>query len=666
MANMAPEKRIKELREKLHKYNTAYYDNDSPLVSDYEYDDLMRELIGLEHDYPQFQSADSPSQKVGGTALAAFAPVNHKRHLLSLENAFSKEDIAGFLTRIEKSGAKPVFTVEPKIDGLTIAVTYKNGKFFSAATRGNGVTGENVTANAAVIKAIPQMLKEPLPELTVRGEVYMPKNNFVLLNQEREEDGEPLFANPRNAAAGSLRQLDPRITARRRLEVFFYDVIAGPEYQSQHELLDRLSALGLPVNEERKVIGSLDEICGYLEEMTQKRHLLSYDIDGMVIKLDSIPQRDLLGTTVKYPKWAIAYKFPPEEAETVVEDIIIGVGRTGALTPTAVLRPVFLAGSTISRATLHNEDNIREKDIRIGDHVYVHKAGDVIPEVASVIKNSRTGKEKIFSMPRFCPECGSPALRPEGESVRRCLNIDCPARLYESIIHFASKPAMDIDGMGPGVIRKLLDSNCINNIVDIYDLDKEKLLKLEGFAAVSAEKLLSAVEKSKKRPLSALLFALGIRHVGEKAGKVLSSSFPDMEHIIAADKDTLTAIPEIGEIIAQSIIDYFRSDSNRELVKNLEKHGVNMLGQPIIPAGKQPLSGLVFVITGTLENMSREEAKALIEHNGGKTSSSISKKTDYLLAGANPGSKLAKANELNVPVIDLKRLQAMLEPADAN
>ncbi|MBQ1501631.1 MAG: NAD-dependent DNA ligase LigA [Firmicutes bacterium] len=667
MNELEAKNRISELREQLTKYNEAYYEKDAPLVEDYEYDMLMKELAALEEAYPQFITEDSPSRRVGGTAAAAFAPVHHARPLLSLENAFNENDIAAFFTRLVKSGIEaPVFTVEPKMDGLTIAVTYRNGRFISAATRGDGVTGENVTANAAAIKAIPELLTEEIPVLTVRGEVYMPKRNFAELNTEREDNGEPAFANPRNAAAGSLRQLDPHVTASRRLEVFFYDVIEGGDFLGQDQMLERLASLGLPVNEERRRASDLSGIMAYIGEMTERRHDLPYDIDGMVIKLDDIRARDEIGATAKYPRWAIAYKFSPERAETVVENIVIGVGRTGALTPAAELKPVFLAGSTISRATLHNEDNVRDKDIRIGDHVLIQKAGDVIPEVVMSLPEKRDGTEREFVMPAFCPVCGNAAVRPEGEAVRRCLNVDCPARLYESLIHFASKKAMDIDGMGQGVIRKLLDAGLLTDIVSIYHLQREKVAELGGFGDLSADNLLKAVEASKERPLSCLLFALGIRHVGERAGKVLASSFADIDELMSADKAQLTAIPEIGEIIADSVVEFFGISGNRLLIDRLRQCGVNMTGESAKNTGGDELAGLTFVITGTLAGMSREEAKAFIEENGGKVSSSVSKKTSYLLLGEDPGSKLAKAESLGVPSLSLEDLRAMVEGGSAN
>ena len=668
MSEAEAKTRIDYLKQEIAKHNKAYYVEDAPLISDFEYDALMEELKSLERAFPQFLDPDSPTQKVGGEALPAFATVHHPQPLLSLENAFSRDDIEAFITRLQKAGLTSLaFTVEPKMDGLTLSISYKNGKFSAAATRGDGITGENVTANAKAIKAIPRKLKENIAELTVRGEAYMPKHIFAELNTEREENGESLFANPRNAAAGSLRQLDPKITASRRLSIFCYDIISSQGFApiSQQQLLTGLSDLGLPVNPERRLCYTVDDIMEYIEEISTKRHKLPYDIDGMVIKLDNIANRASLGATGKFPRWAIAYKFPPEQAETTVEDIIIGVGRTGAMTPSAVLTPVFLAGSTISRATLHNEDNIKDKDIRIGDRVLIQKAGDVIPEVVKVLTDKRNGTEQPFVMPLNCPECGTPSIRPVGEAVRRCPNVYCPARLYESIVHFVSKNAMDIDGMGPSVVKTLLDNGLIHHIDDLYHLDKSAIIALPGFGELSADNLLRSIEKSKQQPLSRILFALGIRHVGERAGKVLSSHFADIDDLIAADEDSLNSIPEIGPVIAKSIVDFFHEERNLLLIERLKNSGLNFHGEKNTVSDDLPLSGQVFVISGTLPGMIRDEAKDLIERNGGKTSSSVSKKTSYLLLGANPGSKFDKAQSLGIPTITIEELQQRLNKENA-
>ena len=654
-------KRIEALRAEIKQHNVAYYQLQEPQISDYAYDLLMRELVELEAQYPQFFDADSPSRRVGGVAESTFAEVTHPKAMLSLDNAFNQQEIAAFLSRLHKEGVQPEILAELKIDGLSMSVTYENGILVSAATRGNGVTGEDVTANVLAIHSLPHRLRKPAT-LTIRGEAYMPKEVFLALNQDRDENGESPFANPRNAASGSIRQLDPKVTAERQLSFFFYDILAqeGPAQISQKELLDYLAALGLPVNPKNCLCKDLEEIMGFIEEIAQERHQLAYDIDGIVLKLNDIPQRDMIGETTKFPKWAIAYKFPPEQAETVVEDIIIGVGRTGVLTPTACLTPVFLAGSTIARATLHNEDYIHEKDIRIGDHVYIQKAGDVIPEVVSVLTTARTGKERPFVMPHICPECGHTAVRLPGEAAWRCQNPDCKAKQFEQIVHFASKQAMDIDGLGPAVIRLLLDHQLISTPADIYHLKIDDLLPLERFGEKSAQNLLSAIEKSRFAPLSRLLFGLGIRHVGAKAGKILARHFADIQQLASADEEQLTAIDEIGPIIAASIREYFSNPRNQQLLTELEAAGLNTKGDVAVETKETPFSHKTVVITGTLPNISREEAKNILEAAGAKCTNSVSKKTDYVLIGENPGSKAQKAAELNIPTLTWDDVEALL------
>ncbi len=653
--------RIAELRQTLARYNQAYYEQDQPLVEDYEYDGLLRELQALEEQYPQYGDASSPTVQVGGRALAQFAPVTHPSPLLSLENAFNEEEITAFVNRLVKAGAEPVFVLEQKMDGLSLAVTYENGKLSVAATRGDGVTGENVTANVRTIQNLPHRLGQAPPLLTLRGEVYMPKAAFAALNQEREEAGEALFANPRNAAAGSLRQLDAAVTAGRNLDIFLYDIVQGEDdsCQTQEDLLLHLENLGFPVNPERKICRGVAEIMSYIAEMTEKRHQLPYDTDGIVVKLANLALRQELGMTSKYPRWAIAYKFPPEQAETTVEDIIIGVGRTGALTPTAVLTPTKLAGSVISRATLHNEDMIAAKDIRVGDRVLIHKAGDVIPEVARVLPEQRPGDSQPFVMPQVCPECGGAALRLPGEAVRRCTNPDCPAKLRELLQHFAGKKAMNIDGLGPAIINLLLEQGLVKSLPDLYRLQKEQLAALPGLGIKSAAKLLEQLEKSKEAPLGRLLFALGIRHVGERAGRVLATAFGDLDQLMVADLQTLTAIPEIGEKIAASLVAYFADPANRQQLEALRQLGLRFTAEGA-PAPAGVFSGKTFVLSGTLDGISREQATAMIEAAGGKVSGSVSKKTSYLLLGDQPGSKLAKAQELQVAVIKKEEFLALL------
>ena len=653
--------KIKQLKDKIIFHNKAYYELDAPQISDAEYDALLSELIELELAYPELLSADSPTQRVGGRRLDTFASVAHLNSLLSLDNAFGKEDLLAFDNRVRKQIANPVYMTEYKMDGLSVAITYEDGILTTAATRGDGLTGENITANALTIKSLPHKLVEKLPLLVVRGEVYMSKEKFLRINQEREDAGEPLFANPRNAAAGSLRQLDSAVTAARQLDIFVYDAIAveGCVLTSQSELLSYLERQGFAVNPARFLSGDWDNIWDFIAEAGEKRHALPYEIDGMVIKLDNIADRADIGATGKFPRWAMAYKFPAEQKETTVLDIIVGVGRTGALTPLAVLEPVIVAGSTVSRATLHNEDFIKEKDIRIGDRVIIHKAGDVIPEVVRVVTEKRTGIEKTFIMPETCPECGSKAERREGEAAWRCVNQSCPARLKEHLLHFVSRKAMDIDGMGPAVINQLLESGLVKDIADLYALRKEDLISLERMGEKSAENLINAIEQSKSLPLSRLLNSLGIRFTGERTGEILAQSFSDIDALSTADVSELVGINEIGEKIAQSLADYFADPANILLINRLRAAGLNMQGESRQASGGA-LTGLKFVITGTLEGLTREEAKSMIEGAGGNCSDSVSARTNYLLAGQNAGSKEQKAISLGIPIIDITALYDML------
>ena len=660
-------RRVEQLITELKKYREAYYQQDAPLIPDRDYDMLEQELKQLETEFPALLRPDSPTQTVGGRAEKRFAPVDHAAPLLSLEDAFDYGDLAAFRSRLVKAGAEePDLLAEPKMDGLSLAVTYRDGRFAAAATRGDGLVGEDVTANVAAIASLPKQLSRPVPLLTVRGEAYIPKTLFAQLNAEREENGETLFANPRNAAAGSIRQLDPKVTAGRNLHLYFYDIIDSqglPPVSTQRELLETLAGLGLPVNPERRLCRDFAAMTDYMEQMREQRHALEYDIDGMVFKLDQLALRPLLGATGKFPRWAIAYKVPPEQAETRVEAIEVGVGRTGALTPTAHLAPVLLAGSTISRATLHNEDNIRDKDIRIGDTVIIQKAGDVIPEVVRVLTEKRTGAEQVFSMPENCPVCGSPTLRLEGEAARRCVNESCPARLYEAIVHFVSKKAMDIDGLGPMIVRQLLDAGLVNDVAGLYDLKQEQLAVLDRLGDKSAANLTAAIDASRGRGLARLLFGLGIRHVGERAGKVLSARYRDIYELMAADEAELTAIDEIGPIMAASIAGWFAKAPNKELIRRLAEAGVDLQGEGGKETAEGALSGKTVVISGTLPGIGREEAKAMLEAHGAKVSGSVSRKTDYLLLGENPGSKLDKANALGVPAVSWEQMQALMEEA---
>ena len=657
---MAKEKiiaEVNELKDQLQKYSDAYYVNDNPLITDAEYDSLLRKLQSLENEYPELADKNSPTQKVGGKASAKFSPVNHSVQLLSLSNAFNADDLRDFDARCEKlAETKLEYVLEPKIDGLTVALTYKKGILEMAATRGDGLVGENILENALTIKDIPEKLPKAI-DLQVRGEVYMPKAAFVKLNEAREENGEGTFANPRNAAAGSLRQLDAKVTASRQLSAWIYDVLAVDEkdknFKTQFEALDFLRDLGFKVTPEITK-GNIDEIIAAVEKWQEKRHSLSYDIDGLVLKINDLQIREDLGNTAKATRGAIAYKFPAEEKETVVKDIIVGVGRTGVMTPLAILEPTWVAGSTISKATLHNEDMVRDKDIRIGDHVMIHKAGDVIPEVIRVLKEKRTGNEVPFVMPKACPECGSEAVRLEGEAAWRCTNSSCPAKIREGFVHFVSRTAMNIDGFGIAMVNQLLENGLVKNIADIYSLKFEDLVELERMGEKSANNLLSAIENSKNNPLSSLLAGLGIPMVGEKASKILAKKFGSMEKLQNVSVEELQEIPEIGEKIAKSVVAWFKESHNRDLIDQLKESGLNMAEEQTAVGEK--LSGLTFVITGTLPSMSREEAKKLIETNGGKVSGSVSKKTNYLLAGENGGSKMEKAIQYNTEIIDENRL----------
>ena len=658
------QERMAVLAVELRRHNRAYYEEDSPTVSDAAYDKLFLELRELEAAWPELAEADSPTRRVGGAALARFAQVKHPAPLLSLDNAMNGPEVEAFCARLSKAlgETEPTLLVEQKMDGLSLAITYEQGSLTMAATRGDGQIGENVTANALAIATLPKRLKEPLPLLSVRGEVYMPKAAFAELNAEREEAGETLFANPRNAAAGSLRQLDAAVTAGRNLAIFLYDILAytgaEPAPVTQEELLNYLSYLGLPVNPERRLLRTAQDLTAYIAECQEARHSLPYDTDGLVIKLNERTAREVLGATARAPRWAVAYKFPPEEAQTRVEDIIIGVGRTGALTPTAVLTPVKVAGSVISRATLHNEDMIREKDIRVGDTVLIAKAGDVIPEVLRVLTERRSGAERPFVMPLFCPECGSPAKREAGEAAWRCLNAACPARIREALEHFVSKKAMDIDGLGPAVLQLLLENGLIRDVADLYYLEEEKIAALPRLGAKSAANLLSGIERSKSLPLSRLLNALGLRYVGEKGGQLLAQAFADLEELTQASAEDLLAVEGLGEKTAAAVAEWFAAAENRALLEKLRAAGLNMLGEK--PAAGGALDNLTFVISGALPNITREEAKALIIAAGGKVTDSVSKKTSYLLLGEGGGGKAAKAEKLKIPIKNWEDLQEML------
>ncbi|GAB6170978.1 NAD-dependent DNA ligase LigA [Paradesulfitobacterium aromaticivorans] len=653
--------RLAKLRHMIEEANERYYVLDQPTMTDAEYDSLMRELLDIEHKHPEWVTPDSPSQRVGGFVAKEFPKVRHLEPLLSLDNAFDAGDLREFDRRVRSAAGPVEYVVELKIDGLTVALSYENGLLVRGATRGDGEMGEEITANVKTIPTIPLRLKETVLRLDVRGEGYMPKASFAKLNQEREEEGQPTFANPRNAAAGSLRQLNSRISAQRKLDYFTYQMLGAeePEVRSQTDVLAYLKQQGFPVNPEYKVFQNIEELISYCEGMAEARHRFPYDIDGLVIKVNDLAQQRELGFTAKSPRWAIAYKFPAEQVETVVEDIIVRVGRTGVLTPTAVLIPVPVAGSTVSRATLHNMDNIRDKDVRIGDHVILHKAGDVIPEIVRTLPEKRSGREKVFDMPERCPECSSPVVREEGEAAHRCTSITCPAQQREAVIHFVARDAMNIDGLGPAVIQQLLEAGVIKDAADLYALKFEDIIDLERMGKKSAENLLQAIADSKERGLAPLIFALGIRHVGEKAGKILAKKFGSMERLQEATADELQGIPDIGPAMAESIAHFFRQESTKDFLAKLDRAGVKMTAAE--SSRPSIFDGQSIVVTGSLQRWDRQQIEDLIEAYGGKAAGSVSKKTAFVVAGDKAGSKLAKAKELDIPVLTEEEFARLLE-----
>ncbi len=659
------EKRIKELRDLTEYYAKKYYDDDAPEISDFEYDMLMNELKSLEKEFPELVTKDSLTQKVGGTVKEGFNKVEHEVPLQSLQDVFSIEEVEDFDVRMKKlayDNKKTVsYTVETKIDGLSVSLEYKNGIFVRGATRGNGQIGEDITNNLKTIKTIPQKLTQPI-DIIVRGEVFIGKEEFEKLNEEREILEEPLFANARNAAAGSLRQLDSTITAKRPLDIFIFNVqkCDSKQFKSHHESLEFLAKLGFKVIPVRAYCKNIKEVIEQINKIGEQREDLTFGIDGAVVKIDDLAFREILGSTTKVPRWAIAYKYPPEKKETKLKDIICQVGRTGAITPMAILEPVKVAGSTISKTTLHNEDFIKEKDLKIGDTVIIQKAGDVIPEVVEVVKEKRTGEEIEFSMPEFCPVCGAPAIREEGEAVRRCINIECSAVLQRSIVHFVSKDGMDIIGMGYSIINQLIDNGLIKDISDIYKLTLEEIASLKKNGQKFASNLIEAIENSKNNDLSKLIAALGIRHVGGKSAKVLAKKYKTMNKLMNASYEELSFMEDIGEITADSIRAFFMQEQNRELIEKLKKYGVNMKYIEDETADDR-FFGKTFVLTGALEKYTRDEASNIIEKFGGKTTSSVSKKTDYVLAGEDAGSKLTKAQSLGIKVISEQEFDEMIK-----
>lgn len=662
MTKEQAKERIEELRHQIVYHREKYYVQDAPEITDSEFDALMRELEDLEKEYPEFLTTDSPSQTVGGAASEKFEKVRHVVPMGSLTDVFSKDELFDFFEKTDKEvGAEIEYVVECKIDGLSVELEYENGRFVRGATRGDGIVGENVTENLLQIDDIPKTLPEPIPYLCVRGEVYMPKSEFLRINAEREENGENTFANPRNAAAGSLRQLDSTITAERKLGIFVFNVQSSrgaAELSSHRESLDYLERLGFTVSPYRKLLSNFDDIYAEIERFNRDRANFDFDIDGAVLKVDSFKLRKALGEIANAPKWAVAYKYPPEEKRTKLLQICINVGRTGVLTPYAVLEPVHLAGTTVSKATLHNADFIAEKDIRVGDTVVVRKAGDIIPEILSSCPELRNGKGVPFTMPSVCPDCGTPVVRKDGEAAYRCPNEDCPARIVRRLRHFVSRDAMNIEGLGEAQITQLADKGLVRDASDLYSLTKEQLLTLDKVADKAADNLLQSIERSKSAGLACLIFALGIRHVGKQTAETLAAHYGTIDALTDADAETLCTLEDIGEIVADSIERYFSSEYNRLTVERLLSFGVS--GKAKIIKNGDNLADKVFVITGTLPGLSRKEASDLITSYGGKVFSSVSKNTDYLLAGADGGSKLQKAEKLGVPILSLEQLRAML------
>lgn len=677
------QKRIKELKEITAYHAKKYYDDDNPEISDFEYDMLMLELKNLEKEHPDLITVDSLTQHVGGTVKEGFEKVEHEVPLQSLQDIFDFEELYAFDERVQKVienniennnqiqfempntensiENKVKYVVETKIDGLSVALEYKNGIFVRGATRGNGLVGEDITENLKTIKNIPKKLKEPI-DIIVRGEVFIGKNEFEKMNQEREENEESLFANARNAAAGSLRQLDSKIAGSRPLDIYIFNVQKSDtvKFTSHLESLDYLEKIGFNVNPVKILCNNISETIEEINKIGDNREKLDFGIDGAVIKVDNLNFRDILGTNYKTPKWAIAYKYPPEQKETLLKDITFQVGRTGAITPMAILEPVKVAGSTISKTTLHNEDFIKEKDLKIGDTVIIQKAGDVIPEVVRVVKEKRTGTEKQISMPNKCPVCGADAIREEGESAVRCIGIECPAKQYRNIIHFASRDAMNIKGLGDSIIEELLNRKLIFNIADLYSLSLEDIASLKKNGQKFAQNLIDSINESKNNDLYRLINGLGIRHIGSKAAKQLAKRYHTMEELQKASLESLILIDDMGEIMAESVFDFFAQEQTKDLIEKLKKAGLNMNSQEI-SNNDERFKDMIFVLTGGLESYSRKEAEEIIENFGGKTSSSVSKKTTYVLAGEDGGSKLTKAQSLGIKIINEQEFISMIK-----
>lgn len=646
--------RVDELHHLLHKFNYEYHVLDNPSVPDSEYDKLLHELISIEEEHPELKTSDSPTVRVGGPPLSQFEKINHDTPMLSLGNAFNEEDLRKFDQRVRDKVSNIKYTCELKIDGLAVSLKYDNGRFVQGLTRGDGTTGENITENLKTIHAIPLKIKEPL-SIEVRGEAYMPRSSFLSLNEQKEKNGEQLFANPRNAAAGSLRQLDSKLTAKRKLDIFLYSVndLTEIEASSQSEALNNLDELGFKTNKERETFDDIEGVLSFVEKWTEKRNQLPYDIDGIVIKVDDLSQQEELGFTQKSPRWAIAYKFPAEEVLTTLLDIELSIGRTGVVTPTAILEPVRVAGTTVSRASLHNEDLIHEKDIRIGDKVVIKKAGDIIPEVIRSIVESRAEDSEVYHMPTHCPSCDHELVRIEGEVALRCINPKCPAQLVEGIIHFVSRQAMNIDGLGEKIIEQLYTHNKIKDVGDLYYLTKEDLLPLERMGEKKVQNLLTAIEASKEKSLEHLLFGLGVRHLGIKASGVIAEKFETIDRLFEAQIDDLTEIPDVGHKMAQSLVTYMENEDIQVLIEKLKKKNVNMTYTGVKQSeieGHPDFSGKTFVLTGKMTEMTRPEATNILQSYGAKVTNSVTKNTDVVIAGEEAGSKLEKAEKLNIEV----------------
>ncbi|WP_093988587.1 NAD-dependent DNA ligase LigA [Massiliimalia timonensis] len=641
--------RAQKLKDTLNEYARLYYVYDNPAVSDYDYDMMMNELKRLENEYPELITPDSPTQRVGGEALNLFEKVTHTVQMGSLQDVFSLEEIREFDERVQKTISSPEYVVEAKIDGLSVSLEYTDGIFTRGSTRGDGFVGEDVTQNLKTIGSIPLKLSQPVPFLEVRGEVYMPRKTFLELVEQQELNEEVPFKNPRNAAAGSLRQKDPKVAAKRKLDIFVFNIqqIEGKTLETHSESLDFLKELGFKVSPWYHTFSKIEDVLDDIEKIGEARGSFSFDTDGAVVKVNSLQDRELLGATAKYPKWAVAFKYPPEEKETTLQEIEISVGRTGVLTPTAIFEPILLAGTSVSRAVLHNQDYITEKDIRLGDQIIVRKAGEIIPEVVRSV--SHQADSMPYFIPDVCPSCGEQAVRLEDEAALRCVNPFCPATMLKNLIHFASRDAMNIDGLGPAILKMLVEKDFVHDEADLYFLNREDLIDLERMGEKSVDNLFQAIENSKNNDLSLLIFALGIRNVGKKGAELLCEAYPTIDRIMEASCEEITEIDGIGQVMAENITEYFSRERSKELIARLREAGVNMTHESKISGNL--LSNLTFVITGTLNGFTRNEAKDIIEKNGGKVSGSVSKKTNYLLAGEAGGSKLKKAEDLGVPIL---------------